>query len=49
MNPVDQEILPGLPDPLAFVLEALEREGALAERQGERATLLLPPPLSRRL
>lgn len=40
-----------LPAPLDFVLAALEREDALAERdpRGEVATALLPPALARRL
>ncbi len=36
-------------DPLRFVLAALEAEGALVERSGDRATALLPPPLAKRL
>jgi hypothetical protein len=36
-------------DPLAFVLDALEAEGALADRSDERAAALLPPALAARL
>jgi hypothetical protein len=36
-------------DPLRFVLSALEGEGALAEREGDRATALLPRPVAARL
>lgn len=38
-----------LEDPLRFVLEALEVEGALVDRADERATVLLPQPLAARL
>lgn len=40
-----------LPDPLGFVVEALEAEGALVERDADdaRATALLPPESARRL
>lgn len=36
-------------DPLSFVLDALEAEGALYERQGDRANALLPSPVAGRL
>ena len=36
-------------DPLRFVLRGIEAEGALAERDADRATALLPRPLAERL
>lgn len=37
------------PDPLGFALDALVLEGALVDRAGDRATVLLPPPVAGRL